>query len=98
MAFEDLRKVFHVGLCNKGHKHIGLLCSEEEHTAWNNKYKDKRYSINQPNGKLTSGDGIHFFVNTQWSLDGLQGILKLAIAEGFKVTTKTDVPMPGLFE
>ena len=98
MSFEDLRKVFHVGLCNKGHKHIGLLCSEEEHTAWNNKYKDKRYSINQPNGKLTSGDGIHFFVNTQWSLDGLQGILKLAKAEGFKVTTQTDVPMPGLFE
>ena len=88
---------FNKALCNKGHKHIGLLCSVEEHTAWNNKYKDKRYSINQPNGKLKSGDGIYFFVNTQWSLEGLQGILKLAKAEGFKVTTQTDTTEPILF-
>lgn len=96
-TFEELRKVFNKALCNKGHKHIGLLCSVEEHTAWNNKYKDKRYSINQPNGKLKSGDGIYFFVNTQWSLEGLQGILKLAKAEGFKVTTQTDTTEPILF-
>ncbi len=86
-TYEELKKIFHIGLCSKGFKHIGLICSEEEHAAWDNKYKNKRYSVNQPGGKLCSADGINFFVNTQWSIDGVQGILKLAKSEGFRVTT-----------
>ena len=48
----------------------------------------KRYSIGQPDGTLTSADGIKFYVNTQWSIDGMPGIVKLAKAEGFKVSTQ----------
>ena len=66
---------------------MGLLCSEENHAAWDNKYKYKRYSIGRSDGTLTSADGIKFYVNTQWSIDGMSGIVKLAKAEGFKVTT-----------
>ena len=84
-TYAELESVFHVGLCTKGHKHIGLLCSEAKHAAWDNKYKNKRYSVNQPDGKLCSADGIYFFVNTQWSIDGMDGIIKLAKSEGFKV-------------
>lgn len=98
MTFDELQKVFHVGLCTKGHKHIGLICSEETHSAWDNKYKDRRYSVNQPNGKLKSSDGISFYVNTQWSIDGMKGILKLAKAEGFKVTTITRKQSDGSLE
>lgn len=99
---EILEQVFHPGLCTVGHKHIGLICSEEKHAAWDNKYKNKRYSIAQPNGTLRSADGINFYVNTQWSIDGMGGIIKLAKAEGFKVSTITKTPqpspIPGLFQ
>ena len=87
-TFDQLKSVFTTDLCTKGHKHIGLICSAEDHAAWDNKYKDKRYTSTQPNGALKSFDGITFYVNTQWSLDGMKGILKLAKAEGFKVSTK----------
>lgn len=86
-TFEELERVFPISLCSKGYKFLGLLCSEEKHAAWDNKYKDKRYSIGQPDGTLTSADEIKFYVNTQWSIDGMPGIIKLAKAEGFKVTT-----------
>lgn len=97
-TYAQLQAVFTTDLCTKGHKHIGLLCSEAEHAAWDNKYKDKRYSVNQPDGKLSSADGINFYVNTQWSIDGMSGIIKLAKSEGFKVTAQTEPSMPGLFE
>lgn len=97
-TYAQLQAVFTTDLCTKGHKHIGLLCSEAEHAAWDNKYKDKRYSVNQPDGKLSSADGINFYVNTQWSIDGMSGIIKLAKSEGFKVTAQTEASMPGLFE
>ena len=97
-TYAQLQTVFTTDLCTKGHKHIGLLCSEAEHAAWDNKYKDKRYSVNQPDGKLSSADGINFYVNTQWSIDGMSGIIKLAKSEGFKVTAQTEPSMPGLFE
>lgn len=97
-TFDELKRVFLPGLCSPGFKCIGMICSEEEHAAWNNKYKNKRYSIGQPDGTLRSADGINFYVNTQWAIGGMKGILKLAKAEGFKVSTISKAPQPGLFE
>lgn len=62
-----------------------MICSEEEHSVWNNKYKNKRYSLGQPDGRLQSSDSIYFYVNTQWSIEGMAGIINLAKSEGFKV-------------
>ena len=84
-SFSQLQSVFHDGLCTKGHRHRGFLISVEAHNEWVNKYKDRRYSVNQPDGTLMSGDGVKFYVNTQWSLEGMQGVLKLAKKEGFVV-------------
>lgn len=84
-SFEQLKMVFNPNLCSPGFKCIGMICSEEEHSSWNNKYKNKRYSIGQPNGKLKSADGIYFYVNTQWSIEGMKGIINLAKSEGFRV-------------
>ena len=85
-TFAELKKIFHTDLCSPGFKCIGMICSEAEHTSWDNKYKNKRYSIGQPDGRLCSADGIYFYVNTQWAIDGMDGIIKLAKSEGFKVT------------
>lgn len=87
-TFAELEQAFPVSLCSKGYKFIGLLCPEDRHKGWDSKYKFKRYSITRPDGTLTSADGIKFYVNTQWSIDGMPGIVKLAKTEGFKVTTE----------
>ena len=88
-TYAELKVVLHDGLCTSGHIHLGLICSEAEHASWDNKYKDIRYSVRQKDGKLKSADGIYFYVNTQWSIDGMKGILKFAKDEGFRVTTST---------
>lgn len=88
-TFAQLKKVFSEDLCTRGHIHIGLLCSEDAFIAWNNKYKNKRYTVTDPDGKLRSSDGIYFYVNTQWSIDGITGIINLARSLGFKVTPIT---------
>lgn len=43
-------------------------------------------SIRYSDGKLRSADGIYFYVNTQWSIDGMSGIIKLAERDGAEVT------------
>ena len=101
MTYPELKKVFNNDLCATGYKFIGLLCTEEEHSVWDSKYKNKRYTVNQPGGVLHSADGITFYVNTQWTIEGIAGILNLAKSEGFKVTKQErpdPAPSPSLFE
>ncbi|MBR4871096.1 MAG: HNH endonuclease [Alistipes sp.] len=86
VTFARLKEVFHDGLCSYGYRFKGLLCSEDVYNEWDNKNKAKRYMPDAPNRKLTSADGVVFYVNTQWTKDGIKGIVKLAKAEGFKVS------------
>lgn len=86
VTFARLKEVFHDGLCSYGYRFKGLLCSEEVYIEWDNKNKAKRYMPDTPNRKLTSADGVVFYVNTQWTKDGIKGVVKLAKAEGFKVS------------
>lgn len=85
VTYTELLKVFHEGLCSRGHKHKGLLLSVDTHSKWDNKYKDRRYSVKMNGGKLVSGDGVEFYVNTQWEIAYMHGIIKLAKDEGFTV-------------
>lgn len=86
VTFARLKEVFHDGLCSYGYRFKGLLCSEEVYIEWDNKNKAKRYMPDAPNRKLTSADGVVFYVNTQWTKDGIKSVVKLAKAEGFKVS------------
>ena len=86
VTFARLKEVFHDGLCSYGYRFKGLLCSEEAYIEWDNKNKAKRYMPDAPNRKLTSADGVVFYVNTQWTKNGIKGVVKLAKAEGFKVS------------
>lgn len=96
-TYAQLKKVFHDGLCSSGFKFKGFLCTEEDYNTWESKYKTKRYMPDAPDRRLTSSDGIVFFVNTQWTLEGTKGVAKLAKAEGFKVATETPAQQPSLF-
>lgn len=96
-TYAEIKEVFNDSLCTTGHRHIGLLCTEEEHANWENKYKDKRYTSGDPDGKLRSADGIYFYVNTQWSWNAMDNIVKLAKSFGFKVSTTSKIPEPSLF-
>ena len=49
------------------------------------KYKDRRYTVNCADSKIRSADDENFYINTQCSFDGMQGVIKLAKKEDFKV-------------
>lgn len=95
-TFAELKKIFTDDLCSPGYRFKGLLCTEEDYNAWDNKYKDRRYAPDLPGNRLLSADGITFFVNTQWTKEGMEGILRLAKKLGFKVTTSQENTQPTL--
>lgn len=95
-TYSHLKSVFHDDLCCYGYRFKGLLCSEEVFNDWVNKLKEKRYMPNARDRRLISADGVTFYVNTQWTKDGIGGIIKIAKAEGFKVATNS--PGPTLFD
>ena len=94
----EIKKIFNDTLCTNGHRHIGFICTIEEHKNWDNKYKDKRYTSGQSTGKLCSSDKIYFYVNTQWSKGAMEAIVKLAKSFGFKVKTTNEAPLLSLFD
>jgi uncharacterized protein with ParB-like and HNH nuclease domain len=85
-TFAQLKEIFHDNLCCRGYKFKGLLCSEEVYNEWENKNKSKRYMPDAPGRRLKARDGVVFYVNTQWTQDGIDGIIKIAKTEGFKVS------------
>lgn len=87
-TYKDLKAIFKDKLCATGYKFLGFLCSEQEYNNWNNNYKEKRYQPNKPNHRHVSADGVVFFVNTQWTLEGMSKIVKLAKSQGFKVYSR----------
>ena len=96
-TYSHLKSVFHDDLCCYGYRFKGLLCSEEVYNEWVNKLKEKRYMPNARDRRLESADGVVFYVNTQWTRDGISGIIKLATSEGFEVAIHTPATAPYLF-
>ena len=95
-TYSQLKSVFHDGLCSSGFRFKGFLCTEEDYNVWESKYKSKRYMPDAPDRRLISSDGIVFYVNTQWTLEGTKGVARLAKSEGFKVATETKNPQSDL--
>lgn len=91
-TYSHLKSVFHDDLCCYGYRFKGLLCSEDVYNDWVNKLKEKRYMPNARDRRLISADGVAFYVNTQWTKDGIGGIIKIAKAEGYKVATNPSGP------
>lgn len=87
MSYEDLKDKFQDKYCSGGYKFIGFLCTDEEYQKWDNAYKEKRYHPKRR--KLVSSDGVVFYVNSQWTKQGVDGLVKMAKADGFKVYTKS---------
>lgn len=88
LTYGEIKAKFHDGLCSSGFKFIGLLCTEGEYNAWNNKNKEKRYQPNRNNRRLISSDGIVFYVNTQWTQEAMPPIVDIAKKEGWTVTMR----------
>lgn len=85
VTFKELKSKFPDKLCSPGYTFKGLLVTEKDYNAWNNKYKEKRYQPNKPGRKLISSDGIVFYVNTQWTIDAMKKFIKIAKDEGWEV-------------
>ena len=82
-TFAELSSIF-----KDGFRFKGFLLKESDYNAWDNKHKEKRYFAHKPERRLVSGDGIAFFVNTQWTQESMADMVKLAKHLGFKVKSK----------
>ena len=40
------------------------------------------------NHRLTSSDGVVFYMNTQWTKEGVDNLVKIAKADGFSIYTR----------
>ena len=88
LTYKELKGKYPDRLCAKGYKFRGFLCTEKDYNEWNNKYKEKRYQPNKENHRLTFSDGVVFYVNTQWTKEGVDKLVKIAKADGFSIYTR----------
>lgn len=88
MTYAEIKQTFPDTLMDSGYVFQGLICPVSAYEQWDNEYKEKRYHANAPESKLTSADGIEFYVNTQWTLESIQNILKIAKEDKWEVMVK----------
>ncbi len=87
-TYADLKRFFSDSLLDSGYKFIGLLATIGEWNSWSNENKLKRYYVSPSDAVFTSSDGISFYVNTQWTLNSVKEVVKLAEREGFSVRSQ----------
>ena len=88
MTFAELKEVFPDSLLDPGFKFIGLLCPVSAYEDWDNSNKLRRYHPDWLGAKLTSSDGVEFYVNTQWTYDSVQSIIQIAKNDHWEVMIK----------
>lgn len=87
-TYADLKRFFTDSLLESGYKFIGLLATVEEWNNWRNDNKLKRYYVSADDSVFISSDGVHFYVNTQWTLNSVKKVIELAEREGFDVKSQ----------
>lgn len=87
-TYADLKRFFSDSLLDSGYKFIGMLATVDEWNSWRNDNKLKRYYVSAPDAVFTSADGISFYVNTQWTLNSVKEVVRLAEREGFDIRTQ----------
>ena len=86
--YADLKRFFTDSLLESGYKFIGLIVTTEEWNNWRNDNKTKRYYVNANDAEFVSSDDVHFYVNTQWTLNSIKNIVELAEREGFNIQSQ----------
>ncbi len=87
LSYSELKSIFQDSLMESSFRFKGLLCTIEDFTNWDNIYKNKRYKVNDDN-LLVSSDGVQFYVNSQWTKDSVENIIRVVKDYGFEVTMK----------
>lgn len=87
-TYQDLKNFFPNSLLESNHRHKGLFITVNDWNKWNAAGKPGRYYVNKKDSIFTSSDGIEFYVNTQWTLNSIKKVIKLAEKEGFTIKSK----------
>lgn len=90
LTFAELQEKFPDTLLDSNFRRLGVLVTKEVMDASTRdiKQKQKWYYVKDSTYLLTSGDGVQFYVNNQWTIDKIQPILKMAEADGWTITKK----------
>lgn len=90
LTFAELQAKFPDTLLASNFRRLGVLVTKEAMDASTRdiKQKQKWYYVKDSTYLLTSGDGVQFYVNNQWTIDKIQPILRMAEADGWTITKK----------
>ena len=90
LTFAELQEKFPDTLLDSNFRRLGVLVTKEVMDVSNMDIRQKQrwYYVKDSTYLLTSGDGVQFYVNNQWTIDKLQFVLKMAEADGWTITKK----------
>lgn len=88
ITFTELKEVFKDSLLESRHRVRGLLFRKEDYDTWERPDKAIRYGAKREGALLQSGDGVQFYVNTQWTQTSILNIIEIAKTENFDVIVK----------
>lgn len=92
LTFAEMQNIFPDDLMSTGFKAEGLLVTEEKlnnSTKMTDSRKHKCYYADDSSFRLVSGDGVAFFVSTQWTMESFQNIIEAAKKRGLKITSES---------
>lgn len=86
-TFAQLQLLFPDTLLGTNFRRLGVLVRKDvlDASTKSPQQKQKWYYYNESSYILTSGDGIKFYVNNQWTIDTIQPIIKIAESEGWSI-------------
>lgn len=85
ITFEKLKAIFNDSLLEPRHRVRGLLFKKDDYDAWERPDKPRRYGATRENAILQTADGVQFYVNTQWTKNSVENIIKIAREDGFRI-------------
>ena len=85
ITFEKLKTIFNDSLLEPRHRVRGLLFKKNDYDAWERPDKPRRYGATRENAILQTADGVQFYVNTQWTKNSVENIIKIAREDGFRI-------------
>ena len=80
-----LKTIFNDSLLEPRHRVRGLLFKKNDYDAWERPDKPRRYGATRENAILQTADGVQFYVNTQWTKNSVENIIKIAREDGFRI-------------
>lgn len=85
-TFDQIKETFPDSMMGPSLKLIGLIVKGKELKDAPYSYQKKAYGFFNSRRKMTSSDGIEYYISNYWDITNIQSIIDFAKAQGWEVT------------